>query len=152
MNSSYQQKIEDIKAKIIHYLPIVLNWVWKNIVVNSYKFRILELLLYLFFMVVTTDFDGSSAELYFRLTCFGMVMILINVSYGFNEYSEFGQDKSYGIKILFNNHRTRLIGFTIGILLFMPYILLVGTGLLIIFGGISILWISIKYIISVFKK
>ena len=136
----------------VHHLPIVLNWIWKNVVIPSYRFRIIEILLYLFFMVTTTDLDGTYLELYFRLTCIGMVMILINVSYDFNKYHVYGQDTILGMKILFNNHWTRSAGFFICGLLLFPVILYIGISSLILCGAIFILWISIKYIISVFKK
>ena len=104
-------------------------------------------------MVTTTDLDGTYLELYFRLSGIGMVMILINVSYDFNKYQVYGQDDTIiGMKILFNNHWTRSAGFFVGGLLLLPVFLYIGISSLILCGAIYILWISIKYIISVFKK
>ena len=142
-----------VRQTAIHYLTIILQWLWKNIAVNAYKFRILEILLYLFFMGATlSGFDGTSIELYWRLTMIGGAMFLINLSYDLNEYKEYDQDSSSGVKILFNNDWMRSAGFFIGGLLMLPAILFSGLGLIIIFGAIYILWISIKYIIRVFKK
>ena len=149
MNSSYQQKKADIQAKISHYLPIVLNWVWKNIVVNSYRFRILETLLYIFFATTPTDVDNTDLEFYFRMAYVGLFMVLINISYWW-----YRDDPDYppNFKILFNNDRTRLIGYFIGVLLMLPAILYFGIVTLVGCGAIYILWISIKLIINAFKK
>ena len=123
----------------VHHLPIVLNWIWKNIVTPSYRFRIIEILLYIFFATTSILSNDTIMEEVMRMTMIGSVMVTFNLTYLDNEYS---MDK-----ILFNNSRTCVIACVIGVLLTAPFLLLVSTVALTIFLVIFIIWK-----ITTFKK
>jgi len=133
------------KSKIEYYLPIVLGWFWKKIIINAYRFRILETLLYLIFIIIPTDFDGTPLEIYARLFFIGFIMICINMHYQLYDYEEYDNGNTWGIKILFNNDTMRLAGFFVGGLLILPTVLSLGLGAFIVVGVFSMLWKIIKY-------
>jgi len=146
MNSSYQKKIANIQAKISHYLPIVLNWVWKNIVVNSYKFRIIEILIYLFIYLFYESYTGGFPY-YFIYFEIALSMFFINVLY------EITSMKS-NIRVIFYKypHWTRFIGFFISVLVLLPIFLVYGLAFIVFCLVIYLLFGSIKFIINAFKK
>tara|TARA_Y100001934_G_scaffold229064_1_gene275868 strand:- start:663 stop:1082 length:420 start_codon:yes stop_codon:yes gene_type:complete len=135
---------KDFEYYFIKVLFGTISWVWKNIVIKALRFRILEILVYIYFATGTLVIDYPPQILLVRIFFIGFFMVLFYMFYRLNHPEN--------LKIFLYKDGQDLIGLVIGGLLMTPLILLGAIQVLIIGFAIYIFWILIKFVINILKK